>query len=246
MKKKLDYERIKELHSQNLSCEKIAPILGCSIDGVYNAVRNMGLTREFKLCESIPKEFSKLQKSVLTGALLGDSSIRHGVKNPSVKFENGIKQKEYLLWKYEFFKEFASIPVHNIRKPDKRTGNIYESYSFRLHSNPELIFFYKNLHIDGKKRITKEFLENYDEMSLAVHIMDDGSKLIKSILLHTQCFSVEDVKMFQGFLYERFNIVTTINMNRGLPVIRTATSSFDLIKFLVKDYIIESMKYKVS
>ena len=46
-------------------------------------------------------KFTKLQKAILAGTLLGDAFLQKtGVKNARLRLEHGERQKEYLLWKH--------------------------------------------------------------------------------------------------------------------------------------------------
>lgn len=247
MKRKLDYEAIRELWEKQNSCEKIAVLLNYSISGVYNAVKSMNLIREYKLCENIPIELTLVQKNVLIGSLLGDAHMNLQRKNPWVKFEHGKSQYKYILWKHAIFYNLGSSLTYNVRKtPDKRTGNIYSSYSFYLSSNPTFLSIYYNCYKNKKKVISKELLKDYNELSLAVHIMDDGSRSGKRIILNTQSFSEQDVKLLQEHLNLKFGIISKIQFQRKLPILVISSSSLDLINHLISKYIIEEMKYKVS
>ena len=57
-------------------------------------------------------QLSSLQKSFIIGSMLGDATMRVGKKgrNANLKIDNGLKQKEYVFWKYEILKNFVTTP----------------------------------------------------------------------------------------------------------------------------------------
>ena len=75
--------------------------------------------------------------------------------------------------------------------------------------------------------------------------MDDGSKNNCSYYLHTESFTIEDINFLQKLLYDKFNIKTSIHINRKMPLIYIKAESRELFTEIVKPYICESMKYKL-
>lgn len=246
MKRKLNYELIKELYLLDNSCEKIAKQLNYTISGVYYAIHSMNLSRKYKLCENQELILSNIQEEVLMGTILGDAHINLQRKNAWVKFEQGNNQYDLIKWKHNIFSNMSSPIKLNIRQPDKRTGNIYKSYSFYLKSNPALNIFYNKFYQDHIKIIPFSILNKYTELSLATHIMDDGSRNGNSIILNMQCFQTNEVENFGVFLNDKFNIKCKLRFNREKPILTINSTSLNLVKFLTDKYIIESMKYKVS
>ena len=57
-------------------------------------------------------KLSQTQISVLIGSILGDGTMRVGKKaqNANFKVEQGLKQKDYVFWKYKVFKEWVTTP----------------------------------------------------------------------------------------------------------------------------------------
>ena len=111
----------------------------------------------------------------------------------------------------------------------------------RLNANPAFNELFNNLYYP-EKRITKEFLKNYSELSLAVHFMDDGCKLKSGYSIATNCFSNEDLKLFIDFLKSKFNLDCSLHKNNILYI---GAKSKDNFTNLIKPYIIDSMLYKL-
>ena len=164
-----------------------------------------------------PIKLTQRQLSILTGTLLGDGSLRKPNINPNFSCEHGIKQLEYCKWKYEELKSLnANFSIHKRKTIDKRNGKLYESTVCRIPANSEFLSLYENLYINGTKQITKKFLENFDELSLAVMFMDDGYKVGKTIGIATNCFSLEELITLKEFLFKKFCLNFTIRNNKTL------------------------------
>jgi hypothetical protein len=70
-------------------------------------------------------------KDILIGVLLGDAYItKSKTANAYIKFEQGIKNQEYLLSIYELFKDYAITLPTEYKRFDKRYNK--ENISFSL------------------------------------------------------------------------------------------------------------------
>ena len=76
--------------------------------------------------------------------------------------------------------------------------------------------------------------------------MDDGSNNGGDITLNTHCFSMEEQRIIQNLLKDKFRINTTIVRDRSK--FKIAIGSYEYPKFIdiVRPYIITSMNYKIS
>lgn len=243
--KKLFVENLKPLVDQGLSDYKIAKILNVRPCSVWRTRKKSGLLhRNMKF--ALPIKPTQRQLEVLIGTLLGDSSLIIKEKvNPSFSCAHGINQKAYCEWK---FRELQSLGMKlsycKRSTPDKRNGIYYEDFTIRGKANPEYVDLYNNLYIEGKKRITAEFLENFTNLSLAVLFMDDGSKTSKgSILISTNCFPEEDLVLFTSFLKNKFGLEFSIQSNNSIYLLK---KDFCRFKELVQVHIEESLLYKLG
>lgn len=204
---------------------------------------------------------SQRQKDILYGSMMGDASSKDIHYNSSVCFCHGNKQKEYLFWKCNEFKNIVS--------------NIYPKFCFRKEIRPEYsgssgswIFqtcantdveiclnkFYKN----GKKKICKDVLCNLSDLSLAVWFMDDGYSIkskknkISNFAFCTDSFSKEDCEDIVEWFEKKYKIKSYIrrrgvnknNIETYRVIIRS--SSVNLFLSLISSYIIPSMRYKIK
>jgi hypothetical protein len=215
-----------------------------SPDGIFSHRQRYGFTRD-KLIYGKSIELTELQKQVLIGTLLGDSSFRckDGCINPSVTCAHGVKQKLYCEHKTEIFKSLgAKCSYHKRNIPDKRNGIYYEDYTMTIPANPALKDWYTQLYTP-KKIIPITLVEKYfTEVSLAFMFMDDGSKTHNSYTIATNCFKRENIEEFSNFLFSKFNIETSIFKDNVLYI---KSNSRNLFSHLVSKYIIPSMQYKL-
>lgn len=73
--------------------------------------------------------------------------------------------------------------------------------------------------------------------------MDDGNKATTGgYILATNCFTSEELKIFQEFLLNKFNLDTTIHKGNKIYIRK---KSGEIFKKLVNPFIIDSMKYKL-
>lgn len=82
--------------------------------------------------------------------------------------------------------------------------------------------------------------------------MDDGGKLDynknsknKGLVLNTQSFTKNEVKMMSRELSTKFNLKTNVRYNKNKYVIIIESESFILFNKITSDFIIPSMKYKL-
>ena len=76
--------------------------------------------------------------------------------------------------------------------------------------------------------------------------MGDGTKTGKGITLQTQSYTIKENVYIMAVLDLKFNIRSTIHMQRALPTIYIKTQSVKKIYPYLSSYIIDSMKYKFS
>ena len=184
------------------------------------------------------------QEEILYGSLLGDMSIGFQGNEARFTISQGGNQEQYFDYKCSFFKDFLG-KISKTDRYDKRTNKWYHKYQVRSKTNPLFTEIYYKFYQNGVKTITTEILGKLTARSLAFWYMDDGSN---SGVLATNCFSVEEVKLIQNWLFDKFNIETTveiqINNNNKQPLLYILKKSRSIFYNLVKPYIIPEMEYK--
>lgn len=114
-------------------------------------------------------------KSFFIGSLLGDGSFAKKSENHNTYcvFKHASDQYEYLAWKWELLEDngFINPKSKGIRKVNIKEGscfpNYQNQYTFSTRSMEELNQY------KGMK--CEEIVENFDEFSLAIWYLDDGS-----------------------------------------------------------------------
>jgi len=83
---------------------------------------------------------------------------------------------------------------------------------------------------------------------LAFWLADDGSFHIRerSVILCTNGFALEDVKLLTSVLTNKFNLKCTINKSRNCHVIRISSKSLPVLQTLLKDIVPPMMLYKIG
>jgi len=186
------------------------------------------------------------QRAITIGSILGDGNLSSNWSstNYRLKISHSIKQSEYILWKYEILKDFV------LTKPQ-----VYEktkSISFRTISHHEFTELYKLFYPFGKKVVPRNIEELIkDPITITVWFMDDGNirkvkEKIYGYYLNTQSFSLGENKILIQALKNNFDIDSMVMKNRGKYRIYIGALGKEKFSQLVKDLVIESMKYKIS
>lgn len=206
--------------------------------GKVNVHTNSRYLRELRKTLSL----SEIQKSVLFGAIMGDGCIipTASGKNYRLQIEQSDKQKEYVFWKYEIFKEFV------ITSPRHILGSI-NSWKFRTVSHKEFMevrhMFYRN----GKKILPRKLDFILDPLVLAVWFMDDGCLKKKSgYILNTQNFTFEENMRLQEFLSKKLNIGISLHKDRTYHRLFVRSKSMAAFRNLLDVHMHPIMRYKLS
>lgn len=186
------------------------------------------------------------QLEILAGCLLGDGSI---YKKGAVQIEQGEKQKDYLMWKYEELKSLVSVNPRKITRI-RKDGKTSCSYRFVL--KQYFRRWRKKIYRDSRKVINSTIINLLTPLSLAVWYMDDGCLRSNSqIILCTDGYSKNSLKTLRQHLARKWGIKTKIKLKREPKIQkvyeRLTVGSTCMVKFLdiIRPYIIPSMTYKI-
>jgi hypothetical protein len=78
--------------------------------------------------------------------------------------------------------------------------------------------------------------------------MDDGSRLGKSVIISTNCFTFEEMNFLCKILESKYNIIATPNKcgkNKG-HIIYIHVNSIKLFYNIIKPYLLPSLYYKLG
>ena len=182
------------------------------------------------------QEVSKQQRDLIVGSLLGDAYLVKTTRGYAFRVNHGPVQKDYVDWKCKILRNLVNSPAKFAEK----------CYYFRTVSHP---FFgrLREQFYDGKKKVVPyELVESQmNPFSLAIWIMDDGSKDGRQLRINSQSFSKDENLFLRDVLWAKLGIRSTLNQDKGRYRLRISDQSMAQLRRLVIPYIIPSMLYKL-
>ncbi|MFZ5366511.1 MAG: LAGLIDADG endonuclease [Patescibacteria group bacterium] len=186
---------------------------------------------------------------MLIGSLLGDGTLRRGIRaiNVNFKVEHGLRQKEYVFWKYLVFRNWVfTEPKLSYRYRDN--GKRYlKSWWFRTVRHPVLTKYWKHFY-SGRKKIIPDLIDKlFDSLVLAVWVMDDGCYQHGRIDISTYAFTLKEIHRLQDALRTVFALESHYFKDRekGYRIYFSVSETKKVINF-IRPYIIPSMQYKIG
>lgn len=203
------------------------------------------------LTQAERKEFSLTPdlKGIMVGLLLGAIHAQKRSKNTNLFFEQSVLHEDYLLHLYDLFKLYCiSGPKLSVRAPSKVTGKVYSSLRFQTMALPCFNEFYDLFFLLGPKIVPSNIKELLTPLSLVYWICDDGTfeKKTQAIILCTECFDLDGVKLLQEVLVDKFKLDCTIYAVATGHRIRILKNSLPYVQALLKDIMPTMMKYKIG
>lgn len=203
---------------------------------------------------------SDVAKQILTGTLLGDSSVDKykrencesvNILNSNIHCGHSMKQKEYVLYLADLLSNEGlkvnyreDNRVHHSIVCGREITTIGECY-LSTTRNIEFNEWRDKWYPAGKKIVPTEFMQYLTPLAIAVWFMDDGSKHECSYYLHTDGFELKYQRYLQKILFDKFGIKTVLHKVRGTKHIYICASSKDDFTRLIRPYICKSMEYKL-
>ena len=184
---------------------------------------------------------TQFQKSVILGSLLGDGYTRilPGRTNAFLEINHGYNAKEYVDWKFQVLKNIC------ISEPKMRKGNGKRiAYRFFTKQHPEITELHAQFYRDRLK-VVPESLQ-LDSVILSIWFMDDGSRCRdRDVYLNTQQFRKEDQEVLLEKL-KGLGLQASLNRDKEYYRIRFLSDSVRRLNDLIRNYVIPSMRYKLS
>lgn len=195
-------------------------------------------------------KFSKEQKSILIGTILGDAYLQKtGQKNARLRLEHGANQKDYLFWKVsQFPKLFQGQPKYLERK-HPLSGQLYKYWRHQSNSTPELGRWHAKFYEGGKKHMPHT-LSNLlqDSLGLAVWYMDDGYYYPRDRVsyLYLGRVSKNEAEIAKTALEKNFIIFSKVldKKQKGFALYFSHNETKKLHS-LIRPYVLPSMQYKL-
>lgn len=194
------------------------------------------------------------QRTLIVGSLLGDGTMRVGENaiNANFKIEHGLKQREYVEWKYKILEPLVFTRVKMSYRYQKNGEKYAKSWWFRTLRHPLLTKIYKrfykgNGYKTGNKIIPRNIKKDLNPFALAVWVMDDGSYKNRKIDISTYAFSLSGIKILQKAFRDNFYIKIKYYKDRdkGYRLYCNQQETKKLIE-IIYPYIIPSMMYKIG
>ena len=182
-------------------------------------------------------EFSPEQWSLILGSLLGDACLVYTTRGYAFRVNHGVKQKEYVDWKYERLKVF-------VNSPPRFAKNCYyfRTVTHNAFSSLRALFYPK-----GRKEVPEELVASeMNPLILAVWIMDDGSRDGRQLRINSQSFTEKENQFLAHVLRAKLGIETTLNRDKKQFRLRIKQASMPKLIEIVRPYMIPSMLYKFS
>lgn len=250
-------EMLEDLYiNQKLSLVEIAKILKVS-QNLVSSLKKKYAIRTINAFERHHKQvLGDREKSIILGLMLGDGHIKkHGNSNPTLMLEQTQKHSEYIYWLRNELMDWVNNPEKPIthhRKFCKRSQKFYHSLSFQTISHPVFNEFHSDFYKDKKKVVGKETMKYFNELTLAVWIMDDGflTGTCKRNAIATNCFSFDDVNFLRDLLKSKYDLKTWANKRTTASKKLTWEISFDRpstvkIAEIIRHIVVPSMQYKL-
>ena len=193
--------------------------------------------------------FTKKQRDVLIGLLLGDGCLELLPKGDSarLRLEYTGKQKGYIDWLYAMFRRWVINPPK--RKITKAFNKSFEKYWFTTVSSPILKKYFDLFYHDHRKIVPTAIDTLLTPIGLAIWFMDDGStksKESKGRILCTHAFSQQEVLLLCTVLKEKFFLEVKPRKQKDGTEIYISGHSLVQLKKTIGKYIVPSMRYKLS
>lgn len=172
--------------------------------------------------------------SALIGMILFDGSLS---ENKYLYIRHGGKQLSYVDEKVEFIKKY--IKPRSIRTCTDKQGFVYR---YAYYYDKRFKYLGKKIYKNGKKVLTKNILNRFDEITLAIMYMDDGclglrkdkkhpdTYASREIHLNVQGFTFHEAEMLQHYLLKKWGVDFHLTKDHGHP--RLWCNTKNTIKFL--------------
>ena len=172
---------------------------------------NLKLVRFYRKSAKYNLELSTDLKEIIIGLMLGDLFAEkiNPNSNTRLQFKQSIKNKVYIDYLYNIFKEYCNSEPKETSSVDKRPGKKEFNVSIKFWTQSLPCFNqFRELFYDqsGKKIIPFNLEEIIAARSLAYWVMDDGYKSANGFYFCTESYSLDDNYKLSKILKNRFNL----------------------------------------
>tara|TARA_Y100000310_G_scaffold319966_1_gene375869 strand:- start:4390 stop:6480 length:2091 start_codon:yes stop_codon:yes gene_type:complete len=220
----LSSEKFNEEYKNGMSLVDIAEKHKISKDSItflrqLYGVKNTGPTYIHRKQTEVP--LTLRQKAIMYGSMMGDAKK---MSPSSVAFVHGKPQKDYLLWKYNEFKNVVSEnSLKSLSSIDPNSESENTQYRFYTKANTDAEACVSCFYQSGEKEISPEVLKNLLPLSIAIWYCDDGKtdfghrsiiksnyNIIPTCVFCTESFSKESCENIQKWFLDEHKFCTEL------------------------------------
>jgi len=239
-RKKIREDRILYWYNKGLSNKQISDKTKITTKNIRYCLHDYNL----KANRDFIEETYEIKQTIL-GSILGDGYIEPNTKtrNSRLRFGHCFRQKEYVIYKSNLLGDLSTKNVREVVEIDNRFKNpVYTEIRLNTKCHPMLNKYQNLSYKKNIKYINYDLFKDIEALGVAIWFMDDGSKDKCGYFLHTCGFIKKDLDILRKILKSKFNIDTNVNKRNSLYI---PAKSKNLFTNLIKDYVCESMKYKL-
>jgi ubiquinol-cytochrome c reductase cytochrome b subunit len=192
--------------------------------------------------------------SIIFGSLLGDAHGEKRVRGPlggtRITFYQEGSHQSYLLYLHNLIADKgycnSNIPVISTRLV--KDGKIRKIIRFSTWTYTSLNWIHELWYDKGIKRVPKSIGYYLTPLALAIWIMDDGSKMGKTLKLSTNSYTYSDCLLLVEVLDKNFKLKASVQKAGEIDqfIVYIWKESMDDLRKLVSPYIVREMKYKIN
>jgi recombination protein RecA len=197
-------------------CTNIDPLRGYELQIILVIPKTKAIPCEVLGMKMLLNMLTNTQNQILYGAILGDSYVEIGQsvrRKARVRFDHAARERDYTEWKNRALAPY-STPLREVKVFDKRTGKYYKKVRFDTLTLSIFNKFRKMFYV-GNTKIVPSNISRYltSPLALAVWYLDDGGKRTdcKAYRIHTNCYSLPEVKLLNEALKNNFGVSSTIH-----------------------------------
>lgn len=195
---------------------------------------------------------TEYQRQVLIGHLLGDGclEIRGNAGRARLMVEQSFKQREFVEWLFEIFKEFTKTFPKEKDYLSSNSKGYFKKHSiyFSTLSFKQFYEIHKMFYSSKKKIIPDDIEDLLTPLSLTVWFMGDGSiksKECNGRIINTHGFTKPEIENLCRILNKKFALRTSIRRQKDGLQIYISAKSAELLTKLITPYLLPSFYYKL-
>lgn len=240
--------------------------LVCTLNHKFYTPQGMLRAGELDVGQFVYANYERItqhQLDVVAGAALGDGSLSlTGSKmRGRLSITQGIAQKEYLDYKQQLMGDLVeTTPYFQIIPQSFSKKGIFHLSTL---SRPQIAELQRELYdANGRKRVTREYLDRLTPLGLALWYLDDGSLIttknpytrkdgtqtnypVSRSTLPLYSFPYEEAQLVLEWLGDKWSIEGGISRTEKGPVIWLTVEGTHRLHQAISEYVPPSMEYKL-